>query len=477
METPSATATSIVQTLGGGSGIDMAALATNLANAQFALRTERLTAKSEVLERQISAASSLKNTLSLFASALGDRVRTGDLASKATVGNGSVAKASSPIGTLGSGSYSLEVTALAQAQTVASPAYAAGTTPVGAGALTLRFGAATAAGFTEDATRTAVDITIPSGATLADVAVAINGSGAGVRAYVANTANGAQLVLKGADGAQNGFVLDATETAGDEGLANLAWNPSAGGDPARLLAQSRDAAFLLDGLPMTSSSNTTAQIAPGLQLQLTATNTGNPTTIAFEQPTAMISTAMGDIVGALNEIVSALNAATDPLTGDLARDPGARALKRALSQLGGTMVMPNAAEGAPRTLSDLGLALERDGTFRLDSTRLQATLERDPAGVAAMFTTGLYGVYSTIDKVARNAARTGDPGTIGGSISRYQSLSAKVAADSADLAERQEALRAQMVARFARTDARVGTSRSTLSFLQGQIDAWNAQRN
>ena len=36
---------SIISALGAGSGVDMAALATNLANAQFALRTERLTLK------------------------------------------------------------------------------------------------------------------------------------------------------------------------------------------------------------------------------------------------------------------------------------------------------------------------------------------------------------------------------------------------------------------------------------------------
>ena len=40
---------SIVTALGGGSGIDMVALANNLADAQFQLRTERLTVTSEVL--------------------------------------------------------------------------------------------------------------------------------------------------------------------------------------------------------------------------------------------------------------------------------------------------------------------------------------------------------------------------------------------------------------------------------------------
>ena len=59
MTTTSATS-SIVSALGGGSGIDMAGLANSLAEASFAARKDRLTTRSDTLERQISAASNLK---------------------------------------------------------------------------------------------------------------------------------------------------------------------------------------------------------------------------------------------------------------------------------------------------------------------------------------------------------------------------------------------------------------------------------
>ena len=469
---------SIISALGAGSGVDMAALATNLANAQFALRTERLTLKSEVLEQQISAASSLKNSLSLLASALGDRVRTGDLAVTPQVANASVATASSPPGTMGSGTYSLEVLSLASAQTLASPAFADPAAVVGAGSLTIRFGATSGSAFTEDATHTPVTITIDSGSTLAAIASAINAADAGVTAYVANTTAGAQLVLKGETGAQSGFIVEASETVGEEGLAALAWNPTAGGDPARLLATSADAEFKLDGLTMSSASNSTGTVAPGLSLTLTGTNAGAPTQISFSSPVASITSAMADLVGALNEIVGELNAATNPLGGGpLASDPGARALKRTLSGLGTLVIMPGVPDGTPGTLSDLGLAIERDGTFRLDTERLRETLGRDPAGAAAMFTTGLYGVYASIDKIARTAATTGDPGSLAGSIARYQALSEQVSEDTAKIAEQQERLRASLVARFAKAETRISASKSTLSFLQAQIDAWNAQRD
>lgn len=468
---------SIITALGGGSGVDMVQLANDLAAAQFALRQDRITALGEQLERQISAASSIKNSLSLLASALGDRVRIGDLSSQPRVANGAVATASCPPGTVGSGTYSLEVLALASAQTLTSPAFTDVATVVGAGTLTLRFGTTTGSGFAEDPTSTPVTIEIASGATLADVASAINTSGSAVKAYVAQTANGAQLVLKGPEGASNGFIVEASETPGEEGLAALAWNPASGGDPARLTSTAGDASFLLDGLLMTSASNSTGTIAPGLTLKLTGTNAGAPTQVSFASPTDAIAEAMQDLVTALNEVAGALRDATNPIGGDLARDPGARALLRSFSKLTSTVVMPNATGDAPRTLSDLGLAIQRDGTFRLDTATLQRTLARDPAGAAAMFTPGLYGVYATFDKLARSAGSTGDPGSLGGSILRYQAKSADLDKTAAKLAEQQETLRASLVSRFAKADTRISASKSTLSFLQAQIDVWNARRD
>ncbi|HMO69599.1 MAG TPA: flagellar filament capping protein FliD, partial [Novosphingobium sp.] len=206
------------------------------------------------------------------------------------------------------------MTALARNQVLASPAFAATTTPVGSGTLTLRFGTVAGTGFTPDAARAPVDIAIASGATLADVASAINAANAGVSAYVAQTTTGARLVLKGQEGAANGFVLEASETPGEEGLADLAWTHA--GDASRLQSAATDAEFRLDGLPMTAPGNTIGNLIPGLRLQLTGTNTGAPTQLSFASPGDAISATMQDLTAALNEIAAELKAATDPLTGD-----------------------------------------------------------------------------------------------------------------------------------------------------------------
>lgn len=478
METTSSTATatrSLVTALGGGSGIDMAALAENLAVAQFAARSDRLATRSDLLDRQISAASNLKSMVFSLATSLGDRVRMGDLSPQPQIANAAIAQATLTGSRQPSGSYSLEVTSLARGQTLASPAFAAATDPVGSGSLTLRFGTVSGGSFTEDAGHAAVTVTIASGATLNDMASAINASKSGVTAYVANTTQGAKLVLKGAEGEASGFILEAAETPGEEGLAQLAWTPAAA--PERLLAGATNAALKIDGLDMTSPTNSLSEAIPGVRLKLTATNTGAPTTVTFKDPTSAITTAMQDLTAALNEVAGELRTQTDPKSGDLARDSGARALRRALSSLAGSIVMPDAATGTPRMLVDLGLSTQRDGSFVLDGQRLSATLAADPAGAAAMFTNGLHGIYATIDRISRAASRSSDAGTLAGSISRYSTQKTQVSEDRAKLVEQQEALRARLSARFAVSENRIGTSKSTLTFIQNQIDAWNAQGN
>ena len=163
METTRTAASSIIATLGAGSGVDFAAMATNLAQAQFAARTDRLTTQAETLERQISAASALKSSILQLASSIGDRVRSGDLSTQPTIANTSVAAVSRGTAS-NTASYSLEVTTLASAQTLTTPPFATAASPTGSGTLTLRFGTVAGAGFTPDPAQAAVDITVPSGA-------------------------------------------------------------------------------------------------------------------------------------------------------------------------------------------------------------------------------------------------------------------------------------------------------------------------
>lgn len=468
--TTSVTATSsLVTALGGGSGIDMLDLANKLAIAQYADRVARLDDKTTTLETKISSASNIKSMMLALDTSLGNLVRTGDLSRTPSVANSAVASATLSGSTLPKGSYSLEVTQLASNQVLASNAYAASTDTVGSGTLTLRFGTVSGSSFTEDTAHSAVDITIDSGASLADVANAINAADAGVQAYVANTVDGAKLVLKGQDGAAQGFILEAAEDVGDPGLSNLAWNPSS--TNGTLLSSAVNASYKIDNLEYTATSNSVKDVIPGVNLQLTGTNIGSPTKVTFSDPSDAITSSMQDLTDALNEVMNELNAATG-IGGDLANDAGARALKRSLSGLAGTIIMPNAT-GAARTLADLGLSTNRDGTFSLDTERLAATMEADPEGVAAMFTNGVYGVYATIDKIYLNTSSTTKLDSLGSSIKKYNAQLTDIADSQAEIADQQEALRARLASQFTVSETRIGMLNSTQAMLESQIAQWN----
>jgi flagellar hook-associated protein 2 len=152
-------------------------------------------------------------------------------------------------------------------------------------------------------------------------------------------------------------------------------------------------------------------------------------------------------------------------------------MQRAFATLAGSILMPNAAEGAPNTLADLGLSTQRDGSYVLDATRLAATLARDPEAVAAMFTTGVNGVYAKIDDISRAAGKISDPGTLAGSLTRYTTQLQDLKEDQAELAEQQENVRARLVARFSVSESQIGAMKSSLRFLKNQIAAWNSSND
>lgn len=464
---------SLVSRLGGGSGVDMVKLASDLADARYATQIARLEARNEALEARVSAATQLRGQFSQLAGALGDRIRTGDLSPQPSIGNAAVASVSVAPGNNPRGSYSLEVTQLARGQMLALPGPATATDPVGEGTLTIRFGTVDGTSFAADTERDPVELTIAPGETLAQVAARITGADVGLSAYVVSGASGPQLVVKGGEGAAKAFVVETIASDPGSALAGLGWSPAADSGQQRQSAQ--DAAFLLDTVAMTSATNRVTGLPEGMQFDLKATNAGAPTTIGFADRSAQVASVMNDFVSALNDIAGQLRELGDPLSGDLGADPGLRALRGAFASLSSTVVMPDAAPGEPRTLGDLGLSLNRDGSFRIDSARLNRTLADSPDGAAAMFTTGLYGVFATVDRMARTASAVGDPGSLAGSAARYNAMIARNEDALAKIADQQERLRERMTREFVAADTRIASSNSTLSFLRAQVDMWSAR--
>ena len=160
-------------------------------------------------------------------------------------------------------------------------------------------------------------------------------------------------------------------------------------------------------------------------------------------------------------------------TGDLATDPGAQSLRRALSAITSKVLMPHAANGDPATLAELGVKTNRDGTYTLDTTMLNAIVAKNPQGVAAMFTPGLYGVFAEMSNISTNALASSDPGSLAASIDRYNGLKTKIADQRTTISDESQKLRDRLTQQFSVADTQIAGFKSTMSFLTNQIAAWN----
>jgi flagellar hook-associated protein 2 len=466
---------SIAKTLGTGSGIDVTALVTSLVDAQFANKTETLTRKSEALEAQISSVSSLKSAIASFDTALKSLIGGGTLATQPTSGNTNLVKVSMlPGAAITSLAAAIEVRQLATAQTSSTDPLASKTAAMGTGKLTLRLGTATVAdgemsAFTPSGTPVEINITSANNS-LEGIAAAINAKNAGVAASVLSDSAGHRLVLKGATGEAAAFTLTATEDVGQEGLAAL--NVGVGATGTTIGASARNAIVAIDGVAVTRTGNSISDLIPGVRVDLVGEAVGTKVAIGSQGPGGALTQAVGDFVSTYNEVLAMVKEATDPVTGPLRTDPAAKALMRSLQGLTVKDMVPNAAPNTPRTLAALGIATARDGTLSLNGVRLAASVVSYPANIEAMFKAGS-GLSAALTSISNATAST--VSGLGASATRYTKVKATITADQQKALDSAEALRTRMTRQFATMDSIVARYKSTQTFLENQIDAWNNQ--
>lgn len=466
---------SITKTLGSGSGIDISALVTSLVEAQTATKAAQLTAKNETLTAQISTAASLKSAINSFDTALKSLIRSGAVSTQPTSSNTSLLKVSTLSGGTAAGlSAQVEVRQLASGQVANSAAVADKAAAIGQGKLTLTFGATTVVdgemtAFTAGP-GTAVEITIDStNSSLQGVADAINAKKAGVTASILTDSTGSRIVLKSATGASQGFTLTATETAGQEGLSAL--NVGVGATGTTIGSTAQDAIVAVDGVPVRRAVNSIPDIIPGIRLDLVAASVGTRINIGNEAPTAGLQQAVGDIVDTYNELYTQLKTATDPVTGPLRQDAAAKAMLRSLADLSTKSLVSGGVAGSPKSLSEIGVSTNRDGSLTLNAGRLTNALLAYPDSVEAMFRMG-GGLSAQLSSVAVSASST--IYGLGASEARYTKAKTTLTEQQTKATAAAEVLRTRMTRQFASMDSAVAAYKSTQTFIENQVKAWNS---
>ena len=385
-----ATSSTAISSTGIGSGLDVSSLVTKLMSIERQPET-LMDNKTADFKAKLSAYGQVSSALATLQSAAGSLSGLQVLRGvSATVADSSLASASASAGTA-AGTYALEVQKLAQAQSLASSPYASTLTTVGSGTLTIDFGAYSGGAFSADASKPSATITIGAGQdSLSGVRDAINAAKAGVTASIVNDGSGQRLVLAsqytGASGAMRISVVDAdldnTDTAG---LSALAYDASTGGTANLTQATAaQDAKAVVNGITVTSATNSLSGAIEGVTLNLAKASPGTSTTVTVARNTASAAAAVQSFVSAYNTAnsmlssLSAYNAETKT-SAVLQGDSTVRSLQARLRATIGTTVANSTGYGS---LSEIGIAFQKDGSLVINSTKLNAALA-DPAKDAA----------------------------------------------------------------------------------------------
>jgi flagellar hook-associated protein 2 len=375
----SSSSTSSTTTPGLGTGIDVQQFVTNaLANQQAAITT--LQNQQTTLNDQTSALLNIQtdlNNLQKAEQALRDPF--GEFNSQlATSSNSSVLSATAD-GSAVSAVHTISVNSLATTSSYYTNPLASSSTAFGDGSFTLQVGTGAATTITVDSTNDTLD----------GIAAAINGQNLGVSASVVTDASGARLALVSTTAGAPGDITISNNTSG------LVFNKAVTGTNASLT---------VDGLPVTSTSNSVSGVIAGVTLSLTSPSAGTPVTLSVGADTSKATDAINQFVSAYNTAIKDINTQFAVLPdgsggGPLESDGSLREVQASLLSAISSSVTGN---NGIVNLESLGVSLGDDGTLTVDQSTLSSALQSNFSSVQSFLQNPSTGFASNLDNVLTN---------------------------------------------------------------------------
>lgn len=450
-----------------GSGLNVSSIVSQLVSAIEAPQQAQITSESQQLASLVAALGQLQGGMSSLQSAVQPLEDPTKLNLKTTTVSAPTVLTATATGAVPTGSYSIGVTQLAQAAQLSSAAFSGGATAsVGTGTLTLSSGGTSF--------NVAIDGTNNS---LSGIAAAINNAPAnpGISATVLNGSSGAYLLLTGtATGAANAVTVSAA--GGDGGLSKLTYDPTTKTGGLSVITPAQDAALTINGIAVTSASNTVTTAIGGLTLNLLQTQT-TPFTVNISNDTADITTAVNGFVTAYNSLADTLGSLTGYTTSTSTAGPleGDAMANNIINQLQVTLSNNVAGVAAPyNNLAALGITMNSSGDLTVDSTKLQAALTANPSSVANVIA-GTNGIATQLYNVlSGHLGPTGDITSRNASIATQQ---AAIAAQTSELNARMAIVQANYTQQFTALDTLLSQMQTTSSFLTQQLNASSSVAN
>ena len=382
---------SVMATLGTGSGIDIKKLAEDLTNVERVPAEERLNSRIEQETAQLSAYSVLKFNVEDLMSKLSALDDLSDiLSSDASSGDTSKVKVSGTSGSAIEGTHSLSVSSLAAQQINISNSYNSQTVSLNGGS-----------GFTlniTDSGGTATSVAVTDGNdTPAGIVAAINASALDITASlltVDTSSNESRIVLSGSSGSANSFVVSSTLSDSDLGFHDAGNGNSQQSSGVYSQQVAANAVFTVNGVSMQRSSNSVTDALPGVTLDLVSTHaSGSSSTVKIQRSDAELKSKLEDLVEAYNATRYALSEIANPdsteeeVGGALAADFAAirqvrNVIYKAITQDSST------PSGSITALRDIGVELTRYGDLQFNESKFDSVMASSASEVATMLSAG-----------------------------------------------------------------------------------------
>ena len=372
----------------GGSGLNITQIVDSLVEAEQVPQENQIQSKIDAKNTAISAIGEIKSALSKLSTSL--TTLTGNTSLKVKSTSSAVSANISDPSTAVEINSSITVTTLAKGQTLAFEDYALNTSLVGAGTLLLERGDWSSGSFVASATVQSKSLTVLATDTLESLKDKINALDYGVTASVLGAGDDTYtLVLKSQDGKSNALRITATESPSGSGLSAID-NSTTNSSKQKLAGT--DAAFTVDGISLTRSSNTISDLFRGYTVNLLASTTVNgsdtPANLTGSVDKDAATTNLQSFVTAVNTARTLLNEKTfrgssTQDAGDLSDDPVIKSIQNQLKTLTSSQLSGFGANGV--YLSNLGVRTEKDGLLSLNTTVLENELKNNPTSLDAIF--------------------------------------------------------------------------------------------
>ncbi|WP_370290465.1 flagellar filament capping protein FliD [Nocardioides sp.] len=422
------------------SGLDTASLVNQLialeARSQTKLKTQVSSEQSKVgaLQKVNTALQALSTAAGGFTGAASSSSTTNPWTTlKATSSNAAVAISATSAAAPGQFTVTVNQTALSHQLAFTEPH--------------ARTDVVTGAGTSVTLTRSGQpDLTISTAnGTLDELAAAINGADAGVRATLVRTGS-----ASGVD--QYRLLVESSTTGAGQafGLTDAGGADLMGGTTVRA---GRDASIDIGGITATSSTNTFADLVPGVTVTLASNATGTAD-IDVSRDAAKQSDAVKGFVDQINALITQIGSFTSNDKNAKGVLAGDSTLSSLASRLQDAVFPPDGT-----SMAKYGIQVDRFGKVTFDPDKFASSFAADPVAAATAFT----GPGGFADRVKGVADTSSDRfnGSITAAINSRTSTISRLNASIADWDDRLALRRSNLERQYTQLE-------TTLSQLQGQ---------